>query len=153
SAMNESPIPADILYATTGDEQERALRVSIFQETRLAGLPGGVRLQALLLRFLDSEGKAISPPDKDRFRFGMGGPRSHLEEKLKAIRGVLGSSERQQVGYLALTISTNRINPRAKAARKAPAQFESLDLTNAPTLLEIIVTKMIDPVSEQAVGA
>src|SRR5215475_7139865 len=95
SAMNESPIPADILYDTTGDEQERALMISIFQETRLAGLPGGTRLQASLLRFLDSEGKAIPPSDK--FRFGMGGPRSHLEEKLKAIRGVLGSPERQQV--------------------------------------------------------
>jgi class 3 adenylate cyclase len=151
SAMNESPIPADILYDTTGDEQERALMVSIFQETRLAGLPGGARLQASLLRFLDAEGKAIPPSDK--FRFGMGGPRSHLEDKLKAIRGVLGSPERQQVGYLALTISTNRINPRAKAPRKAPPQVESLDLTNAPTLLEIIVTKMIDPVSEQTVGA
>lgn len=152
-AMNENPIPADILYDTTGDEQERALMVNIFQETRLAGLPGGARLQASLLRFLDAEGKAIPPPDKDKFRFGMGGPRSHLEEKLKAIRGVLSSSERQQVGYLALTIATNRIYPRAKAARKAPPPVEPLDTTNAPTLLEIIVTKMVDPVSQQVVGA
>jgi class 3 adenylate cyclase len=153
SAMSESPIPADILYATTGDEQARALMFSITEETRLAGLPGGVRIQARLLRFLDAEGKAIPPPEKDKFRFGMGGPRSHLEDKLKAIRGVLGSPERQQVGYLALTIVTNRVNPRAKAPRKAPAQVEPLDITNAPTLLEIIVTKMIDPVSEQPVGA
>src|SRR5580765_4132389 len=82
SAMNENPIPANILYDTTGDE--RALMGSIFQESRLAGLPGGIRLQASLLRFLDAGGNAIPPPDKDRFRFGMGGPRSHLEDKLKA---------------------------------------------------------------------
>jgi class 3 adenylate cyclase len=153
SAMNENPIPANILYDTTGDEQERALMGSIFQESRLAGLPGGIRLQASLLRFLDAGGNAIPPPDKDRFRFGMGGPRSHLEDKLKAIRGALGSPERQQVGYLALTIVTNRPNTRAKAARKAAPAMETFDTTNAPTLLEIIVTKMVDPVSDQVVGA
>jgi Adenylate cyclase, family 3 (some proteins contain HAMP domain) len=153
SAMNENPIPANILYDTTGDEQERALMGSILQESRLAGLPGGIRLQASLLRFLDAAGNAVPPPEKDRFRFGMGGPRSHLEDKLKAIRGVLGSPERQQVGYLALTIVTNRANPRAKAARKAAPAVEPFDTTNAPTLLEVIVTKMVDPVSEQVVGA
>jgi class 3 adenylate cyclase len=151
-AISEQPIEADILYDTTRDEV-RALMVSIFQETRLAGVPGRQRLQASLLRFLDADGKAVPPPEKDKFRFGMAGPRSHLEEKLVRIRRALSSSERQQVGYLALTLVTNRINsPPAMAAKKAPAPFEPFD-TNAPTLLEVIITKMIDPVNDQVVGA
>jgi class 3 adenylate cyclase len=152
-AISEQPIEADILYDTTQDEV-RALMVNILQETRLAGVPSRQRLQASLLRFLDADGKPVPPPEKDKFRFGMAGPRSHLEEKLVRIRQALSSSEHQQVGYLALTLVTNRINPpRAKAAKKAPAQVEPFDSTNAPTLLEVIITKMIDPVNDQVVGA
>jgi class 3 adenylate cyclase len=153
AALEARPIDANVLYDTT--EDERVLRVSMFQEVRMAGIAGSRRVQANLFRFLDADGKAIQPPvEKDRARFGMAGPKWRLEEKLARIRGALTSPEQQQVGYLALTIITNRANgPRAKAAKKVETA-EQLDNTNAPALQEIIVTKMIDTAeNNQVVGA
>jgi class 3 adenylate cyclase len=153
AALEASPIDANVLYDTTADEQKRVLLVSMFQEVRMAGIEGSRRVQANLFRFLDADGKAIQPPEKDRARFGMVGPKWRLEEKLTHIRGALSNPEQQQVGYLALTVITNRANgPRAKARRVETA--EQLDNTNAPALQEIIVTKMIDTAeNDQVVGA
>jgi class 3 adenylate cyclase len=153
AALDARPVDANVLYDTTEDEQKRVLLVSMFQEVRMAGIAGSRRVQANLFRFLDADGRAIQPPEKDRARFGMVGSKWRLEEKLTHIRGALSSPERQQVGYLALTVVTNRANgSRAKARRVETA--EQLENTNAPALQEIIVTKMIDPAeNDQVVGA
>lgn len=156
AAMNERPIPADILYDTTGDEQTRVVLVSMFQEVRLAGIAGSRRVQANLFRFLDSDGQAIHPPPTNApARFGMAGrSKQRLEEKLSHIRGALAAPERQQVGYLALSIVTNRVNPPKQKAARRVETADQLDNTNAPALQEIIVTKMIDTESnDRVVGA
>jgi hypothetical protein len=99
AAMNERPVPADILYDTTADEQTRVVLASMFQEVRLAGIAGSRRVQANLFRFLDADGNAIRPPEKkESARFGMAGPKKRLEEKLSHVQGALISPERQQVG-------------------------------------------------------
>jgi class 3 adenylate cyclase len=156
AVMNERPIPADILYDTTGDEQTKVVLASMFQEVRLAGIAGSRRVQANLFRFLDADGNAIRPPEKkESARFGMAGPRKQrLEEKLSHIRGALVSQERQQVGYLALSIVTNRINPGKQKAPRRVETADQLDNTNAPALQEIIVTKMLDTENnDRIVGA
>lgn len=155
AAMNEQPIPADILYTTTGDEQTRVVLASMFQEVRLAGIAGSRRVQANLFRYLDSEGRAIPPPPKEAPRFGMAGPRKQrLEEKLSHIRGALAAPERQQVGYLALSIVTNRVNPARQKGARPVETADRLDNTNAMALQEIIVTKMIDTEkNDKVVGA
>ncbi len=155
AAMNERPIPADILYDTTSDEQTRVVLVSMFQEVRLAGIAGSRRVQANLFRFLDSDGQAIHPPATNGpARFGMARSKQRLEEKLSHIRGALAAAERQQVGYLALSIVTNRINPAKQKAPRRVETAEQFDNTNAPALQEIIVTKMIDTENnDRVVGA
>jgi class 3 adenylate cyclase len=153
AALDTRPIDASVLYDTTGDEEKRVILASMFQERRLAGIAGSRRVQANLFRFLDADGKAIQPPEKDRARFGMVGPKWRLEEKLSHIRGALAGAELQQVGYLALSIVTNRVNAKAKGPRRVETA-DQLDNTNAPALQEIIVTKMIDTAdNDRSVGA
>ena len=153
AAMDEKEIPAEILYDITDDEL-RLLLVSVFQEVRLAGVAGSRRVQATLVRFLDALGKPIPPPEKVRNRFGLVSARK-LEQKLTHIQEALDSPERQQVGYLALTIETNRANlPTSNPVRKpGVAGMKRIEETDAPALQEVIVTKLVDPENNHTVGA
>ncbi|HWX22047.1 MAG TPA: adenylate/guanylate cyclase domain-containing protein [Candidatus Binatia bacterium] len=152
AAMSEQEIPAEILYDVTDDEL-KALLGSMFQEARLAGITSPVRRNATFFRYLDVHGNPVSPPESVRSRLGFPLSRRRLEQKLAQIRGALDSPERQQVGYLAFMIETNRPASRRNVARSGSPPPDRPEETNAPALQEVVITKILEPDSNQALGA
>jgi class 3 adenylate cyclase len=153
AAMSEQEIPAEILYDVTDDEM-KALLGNMFQEVGLARVTGAFKINAKFFRFLDGSGKPISPPEAVRRRLGFPLSRKRLEQKLAQIRGALSSPERQQVGYLAFTVETNR--PAALSSNPPPSGSpppDRLEELTASTLQEVIITKILEQDGNRALGA
>jgi class 3 adenylate cyclase len=153
AALNEAEIPAEILYDVTDDEL-KALLGNLTEEARLPGV-APQRFIATFFRYLDSQGRPVSPPEGVRNRLGLPLSRRRLEQKLALIRGALDSPDRQQVGYLAFTLESARdIERQASQAPREPAETPALlSETNPPALQEVIVTKVLDHDNNRVLGA
>jgi class 3 adenylate cyclase len=87
-------------------------------------------INANFLRILDAKGQVLAPDDPRQRRPFMQARRRAYEDQLAVVGKALDKLEVQQVGYLAPQMETGRVQ-----------------------LLEIIVTKVIDPADAQTLGA
>src|SRR4051812_22978956 len=147
SALSQEPAARDILYDLR-DEDMRNLRANVAEENRMAQAPDSRRLSTLLIRFLDPNGKVLSPPTGSLF--GPANPK-RIEQKISTLRGAFDSRERQEIGYLSLGLETNRLGALRRLGPAAPSTGTNEAVEHV--LQEIIITKVVDPATNRTVGA
>jgi class 3 adenylate cyclase len=153
AALSEQDMPAEILYEVTDDELKAPLD-NVFQATGLSGATSPLKISASFFRYLDARGKPVPPPETVVSRLGFALNQRRLEQRLARIRGALERPERQQVGYLALASGTSHpAEPLSKPAGAGHPEPDSPEESNAPSLQEVIVTKILEPDKTQVLGA
>lgn len=152
AAMDPADLDLTILYKTANDEFRTLL--DDFRDEPRPGQRGSRGPSASFLRFVDAEGKPLSPPDAPQSRPLNPGLKRRLEQKLGFVRDVLNSPQPQQVAYLPLALQTNQAElPRMRPMRARGPAREKMEPGELPTLQEVILTKIVDPVANRTRGA
>ena len=139
AAMGEREVDAADLYQIAEGEL-REVMGGLGGEAR----PGGRRMRAAFFRFLDADGKPLSPPANPGNRASSLAFNRQLESRLGVVHKVLASGEPQQVGYLATIQDTNAASLERAALRRTGG---------ASMLQEVIVTKVMDSETGRMLGA
>ncbi len=150
AALKEAEGDAVLLYQTARQELRSVL--DQFDEAPAAArrTRGPV---ASFYRFVDAQGKPISPPAALAGRRFSPALRQWIEKRFGFARDALKAPEVQQVAYLPLIAQTNefdaarsvQLRARAKSAREN-------DEGTRLALQEIIITKIIDPADNHTLG-
>jgi class 3 adenylate cyclase len=148
--LREDEVDTNRLYDIAGAELRPVLR-----ELPDDGHPSRGRA-ATFYRFLDVKGNVIVGPENAGAKLLPPSVKRQLEQRLGLVREALKSDEVQNVAYMPLTFpaSQSGVNrPGALRARVVGKKNNNPSETEAPTLQEIIVTRIADPNDGKYIGA
>ena len=153
AALKEPQIDLALLYSAAFDEL-RAVLGEAREEPHHGGRRGFRLLPASFFRFVDAEGKPLTPSDTLGGRLFSPALKRRLEQSLGLVRDALTAPEIQQVAYLPLDLKSNQFDlPRLGPLRfRGPARGRP-EPDEEPTLQEVIVTKIVDPADNHTLGA
>ncbi len=127
-----------VIYGTAQGELRDVLTGSVKQRRQLP--------PALLVRFIDAEGKELTPPALAGSGLGMLADREKLKHQFELVGKSLATGPVQQVGYLSLEESVPLKGKMVERLKKVAADQPR------PEVLEVIVTR-IEDIDGEMLGA
>lgn len=119
-----------VIYGTAQGELRDVLTGSVKQRRQLP--------PALLVRFIDAEGKELTPPALAGMGLGVLAEREKLKHQFEQVGKSLATGPVQQIGYLSLEESVPLKGKMVERLKKVAAD------QSRPEVLEVIVTRIED---------